>query len=139
MDNLDTIIITIGILLGGAVKIPKIEINLWGWLLKKAGKYLNGDLTDKVNRLQSDLTAHIKTSEKEKALDARRRFLRFDDDLCSGRNFGKEHFCQVLRDIDTYEQYCDDHPDFLNSQADLSIKHIKAVYSVKLEQDDFLR
>lgn len=129
----------------GCIKLPKFEINIWGWLFQKIGKSINGEVLTKVNTLQqdvdklrSDFEAHGKNAEEEKVRNARQRILRFSDEVLLNQRHSKEHFEQVLEDIDTYEKYCDTHPKYENSKAIFAIDAIKKVYATCLEEKDFL-
>ena len=60
------------------IKIPKLELNVWGWLGKAVGNALNKgvierlDKTDeKIDKLQTDLDNHIKAEEVAMRQDAR--------------------------------------------------------------------
>lgn len=77
------------------------------------------DLSDKVDRNQAVL--------------ARTHILRFDDELLNDIKHSKEYFSQQLQDIDTYEAYCANHPDFKNSYAVAAIDHIRSTYASLLE------
>lgn len=72
------------------------------------------DLGDKVDRNQAIL--------------ARTHILRFDDELLNDIKHSKEYFSQQLQDIDTYEAYCQIHPEFKNSYATAAINHIRNTY-----------
>ena len=50
----------------------------------------------------------------------------------------KEHFDQILRDITSYERYCDDHPHFENNTTVLTSQRIKDIYEDCLAKADFL-
>lgn len=81
-----------------------------------------------------------KLSEKidgNQAVLARTHILRFDDELMNGMDHSQEYFRQQLEDIDTYEAYCDSHPDFKNSYAVLAIEHIRHTYQALLEKHEF--
>lgn len=74
----------------------------------------------------------------DKALDARRRILRFSDEVRRGEKHSQEHFNNVFIDIHNYETYCSDHPDFKNNRADVSIKCIQQVYEQCTIDNSFL-
>lgn len=83
------------------------------------------DLSDKVDRNQAIL--------------ARTHILRFDDELINGIDHSKEYFSQQLQDIDTYEAYCQLHPEFKNSYAVLAADHIRETYKKLLEKGEWKR
>lgn len=76
-------------------------------------------------------------SERE-AKDARIRILRFGDECSHEVRHSREHFEQVIEDVDSYEAYCRDHPDFKNNKAVMTIKLIKDTYQRRLLNNDFI-
>lgn len=126
------------------IKIPKLELNVWGWLGKAVGNALNKgvierlDKTDeKIDKLQSDLDAHIKVEEVAKIDAARKEILKFNDELLANRKHSLESFDETLKLIDIYEDYCDKNPGYSNNKALLSIDNIKRVYKKRLAKGDF--
>ena len=72
------------------------------------------------------------------AKDARIRILRFGDECSHEVRHSREHFEQVIEDVDAYETYCRDHPTFKNNKATLTIKIIKDTYQRRLVNNDFI-
>ena len=70
---------------------------------------------------------------QNQAVLARTHILRFDDELLNDVKHSKEYFSQTLQDIDVYEAFCTDHPNFKNSYATAAINHIRSTY------DDLLK
>ena len=70
---------------------------------------------------------------ENQAVLARTHILRFDDELLNDVKHSKEYFSQTLQDIDVYEAFCMDHPNFKNSYATAAISHIRSTY------DDLLK
>lgn len=68
----------------------------------------------------------------------RYRVLRFNDEIIHKVRHTKEHFDQVLDDITSYEQYCEDHPEYENNKAVLAIANIKRTYDKCTQDGDFL-
>ncbi len=133
------------ILMIGCIKIPKIEINIWAWLFQKIGKSINGEVIEKVNSVKNEVNSlreNIKSNEKkieeEKIRNARQRILRFSDEILLNQKHSREHFEEVLEDIDIYENYCKTHKDYENSKAVFAINTIKKVYNKCLDEKDFL-
>ncbi|MBQ9328954.1 MAG: hypothetical protein IJ225_10560 [Solobacterium sp.] len=91
--------------------------------------------TDQIMHAISNLKAEI---DEDRAITARVRIVRFNDELIRKDEHSKESFDQTLSDIDTYEDYCRAHPDFENNKTKISAKHIKDVYERRLEKGDFL-
>lgn len=66
--------------------------------------------------------------EMDAAISARVRIIRFSDEIMRGVEHSQESFDQALHDIDTYEDYCADHPKFENNKTVLATRRIKEVY-----------
>ena len=93
----------------------------------------------KLDNLETKLDNHIKDDIVEGVNLSRKRILRFNDELLHKTpQHSKEHFVEILSDIDDYEHYCDTHPDYPNNRAVLAIENIKRVYAECLKNDDFL-
>lgn len=119
------------VLLGGAVAIVTASA-LWDFIKflisrKDAKQASNNDLRKAIEILSDKV-------DRNQAILARTHILRFDDELLNDIKHSKEYFCQQLQDIDTYESYCQIHPDFKNSYATAAIEHIKKTYSQLLEE-----
>lgn len=149
MDYINTIAqygaIGILIILAGMIKIPKIELNLWNWIGRTVGRSINKEMMDQVNDLQSEIKnvkrevdMLKKDEELERVRMARQRILRFNDEILFGKRHSKEHFDEILDDIDTYEEYCRTHEDYENNKAVLAIATIREVYKDCLKTHNFL-
>ena len=68
-----------------------------------------------------DLNAKV---DRNQAVLARTHILRFADDLRNGVHHSEEYFRQQLLDIDTYNSYCQEHPDFSNGLTIIASKYI---------------
>ena len=71
---------------------------------------------------------------ENQAVLARTHILRFDDELLNDVNHSKEYFSQTLQDVDVYEAFCVDHPNFKNSYATAAINHIRSTYDELLKK-----
>ena len=145
------------------LQIAPIKINPWSWIGKliggffkwlgvKIGKGLNGEVVDKLGNINTrlddvetrlvDLEKHNRTQDasnaEEKALDSRRRILRFGDEIRSGIRHSKEHFDNIFDDIKYYRKYCKDHENFENDRIHISIKIIEDTYEKCIRANDFL-
>lgn len=133
------------VVLFSIIKIPSLEINIWGWLAAKIGSAFNKTTLDHVKKLDEKITVvdknlndHIYAEAEDKALECRRRVLRFNDEILAGTAHTKEHFDEILSDIDAYEEYCHQHPEYPNNKAIIAIEHVKKIYQERLEKNDFL-
>lgn len=126
------------VLLLTLIEIAPIKINPWRALGRGIGKAINGEVLDKVSQLEADVQKIRDEIGEQAAVNCRARILRFGDEVLHGGEHTKEHFDQILRDIDAYEKYCGDHPDFSNNVTGLTSERIKHVYMKRLNENDFL-
>lgn len=114
------------------VQITPVKIDPWSWLAKTIGKALNADITAK-------LEAHIIMDDRRTADMHRTRILHFNNELLRDLPHTKEEFIEVLAEIDAYEAYCREHPDYPNNRAKLAIENIQETYKERLRKHDFLQ
>lgn len=133
------------IILAGMIKIPKIELNLWNWIGRTVGRSINREmmgqfstLEEEVKGIKQEVDILKKEEELERVRQARQRILRFNDEILFNKRHSKEHFDEVLDDIDIYEDYCATHEDYENNKAVLAISTIREVYKECLRDHDFL-
>lgn len=69
---------------------------------------------------------------------ARRRILRFNDELLRNLDHSKEYFDDILEDIKTYDDYCEEHRDFTNGKTVMATKNIRRCYENCMEKHTFL-
>lgn len=138
-------IIGLTIILAGMIRIPKMELNIWNTLGRLIGRSVNGEVMEQVhqlgltvNDLQSEVQQIQKEEELERVRQARQRILRFNDEILFDKRHSKEHFDEILSDIDIYEDYCRTHEDYENNKAILAIATIREVYRDCLMTHDFL-
>ena len=143
------------ILLGGGggflllltlVQVSPIKINPWSSLAKMLGRAINAEVLenlDEVKKAQretrSRLDEHIQADDERNADDRRTRILRFNNELIRDIPHTKEDFVDILADIDDYEDYCRDHPNYKNNRAVHAIANIGRVYDERLQKHDFLK
>jgi hypothetical protein len=126
------------IVLVGMIKIPKLELNIWNLIGRTIGRSINGEVLAQVKRLAAEVDTLKKEEELERARQARQRILRFNDEILFNKRHSKEHFDEILDDIDTYEAYCEAHENYENNKAVLAISTIREVYKECLRDHDFL-
>lgn len=138
-------IYNIGLFGGGGVlvlmtllQIAPIKINPWDWVGRCIGRFVNGEVLEKVDKLAKDVENNKNDDDEQWASLSRSHILRFGDELLHGISHSKEHFDQILLDISKYEHYCDSHPEYLNNIANATIKQIKKTYQKCLEENKFL-
>ena len=63
--------------------------------------------------------------DRDKAIEARNHILRFADEIRNGQSHSEDYYKQLLLDIDTYEDYCFNHPNFSNGLTVMASELIK--------------
>lgn len=91
-----------------------------------------------IDELRATLATHIREEEDDKARQARLRIIRFNDELCANIAHSESYFEDILDDVDTYEKYCADHPDFKNNRGKAAMEHVKDVYTHVKNKGGFL-
>lgn len=127
------------------VEVSKIKINPWSLLLNHIGSLLNHNITQELKGIKEEISNTAKEVqtlkqdfERQNAINARTRILRFGDELLhEDRKHTKEHFDQIIRDCQSYSQYCEEHPDFENSVIVQTMKYIENAYCKCMEDRSF--
>lgn len=120
------------------IQISPIKIDPWTAIFRAIGRAFNAELLKEVRDVRSTLDNHIKADDERNADEHRARILRFNNELIREIPHTKEEFIDVLADIDYYESYCRDHPDYKNNRAVFAIANIGKSYTERLEKHDFL-
>lgn len=129
--------VTLGIIFT-LVQVSPIKANPWSWIARKLGRAINKEVFDKVDAIDAKVET-LRNEMTEKAiLDCRIRILRFGDSVRIDAKHSKEHFDQILRDIDAYEVYCATHERFRNNVTGMTVELIKEAYRHRCEHNDFL-
>lgn len=130
-----------GLLLGfmTLVQIVPVKINPWSWVAKAIGRAINGEVLAKLGEVEKRLNKHITTDDRRAADGNRTRILHFNNELLRNLKHTKEEFVEVLAEIDAYEKYCREHPDYPNNRAILAIENIRETYKRRLDKHDFLQ
>ena len=133
------------IILAGMIKIPKLELNIWNLIGRTIGRSVNREMMEQFGNVQKEIKGVKdevdklkKDEELERVRQARQRILRFNDEILFNKRHSKEHFDEILDDIDVYEDYCATHEDYENNKAVLAISTIREVYKECLRDHDFL-
>lgn len=128
------------------VQISPIKVNPWSAIGRVIGKAINGDVIAKLDKMEAAqkktrqlLDEHIRMDDERNADLHRMYILRFNTELLRGINHTKEDFNEILFNIDYYERYCAEHPEYQNNRATHAIKHIKNVYDEHMENGTFLK
>lgn len=120
------------------LQLAPIKINPWSWLASAFGRAINSDLLREVKQTRKRLDEHIRIDDEREADRHRERILKFHNAIMQGKRHTEEEFVDVLATIDSYESYCESHPEYKNSRAVHAIANIERVYDVRLVKHDFL-
>ena len=121
------------------IQLAPIQVNPWSAIARWVGRAVNGEVLGKLGKLEKQLDEHIDTDDKRDADSHRLEILRFNNELLRSVGHTKEEFIEVLAEIDAYEKFCTDHPDYPNNRAVLAIENIQENYKERLKKHDFLR
>lgn len=91
-----------------------------------------------ITTLQETLDKHIREDDDNKARAQRYRILQFYDELCEEKKHSESHFEDILDDIDSYEAYCDKHPEFKNNRGKAAMQYITDTYYKVKSKGGFL-
>ena len=106
--------------------------------LEEIDEKLDGQCKD-IDQLKGSFTQFENDDALKEAQGARRRILRFNDELLRNIDHSKEYFDDILEDIKTYENYCHTHPSFENGKTVMADKNIKRCYELCMEKQSFLK
>ena len=108
---------------------------------ERKAKQADKDCTilSKLSDLEKKLDAHINEDAEYKSDESRARILRFGDEVRQGVLHTSEHWADILRDVDRYEDFCSGHPMYENNRATTTIAFLKEIYAEHLKKNDFLR
>ena len=139
---------TVVVILLSLIEITPIKINPLSWIgrvfNKEVMKKIDGlqtevnDVKSSIDEIKEDVNTFRNESEERNATSCRTRILRFGDEILHNVPHSKEHYDQILLDIDTYEEYCLLHQEYKNNVAVATIKIIKKRYQDHLDNDTFL-
>ena len=115
------------------IQLVPIQVNPWSWLAKTIGKAMG------ITAIEKKLDEHIATDDKRDADSHRVKILQFNNELLRSIDHTKEEFIEVLAEIDAYERFCKDHPDYPNNRAVMAIENIRENYKERLKKHDFLQ
>ena len=120
------------------IQIAPVRVNPWSAIAKAIGRAINAEVLAELERTRIKLDDHIKTDDERAADMHRARILRFNQELIRQIPHTREEFIEVLTEIDLYQRFCREHPDYPNSRAVHAIANIGRVYDERLQKHDFL-
>ncbi len=106
----------------------------WQWMSDRS----KGGVRASIDALRKDIDKMKASEDEREANNARRRILRYNDELKRDVEHSLEYFNDILSDIDYYERYCEAHHDYQNSKATLAIENVRRCYRICTEKNSFL-
>lgn len=91
-----------------------------------------------IEKINDHLTELDERMAKERADDARRNIIIFDDEIRRKLGHSEESFNQVNEDITHYTEYCRSHANYQNSKAVSAIQNIRETYKQTKKEDSFI-
>ena len=138
-DHLPMFYIIIVVLLS-LIEVSKIKINPWSWIGSIIFKGIIDELKEnkrEIVELKKDFYAFKKEQYFNEATASRRRILRFNDEAVFGVRHTREHFDEIIADIDNYECFCKENQDYQNNKGKLAMKNIKEIYQKRISDNTF--
>lgn len=124
--------------LATVIEISPLKINPWTAIAKAIGRAINADVLTELKQTREKLDEHIRVDDERNADLRRTHILHFNNELIREIPHTKEDFIEILSDIDVYEAYCREHPDYKNNRAIHAIANIGRVYDDRLQKHDFI-
>ena len=136
------------VVLFSIIKVSPLEISIWHWLFRQFGKWINGETNDnikdmkqefidKTDAIEKKLDDHLEEEDRKDMISYRTKILRFADEMYMGKYHSKEHFEEILDIMKIYNQYCEDHPNFVNDRTAIAQELIKKQYQECMERNSF--
>nr|DAY04314.1 MAG TPA: hypothetical protein [Caudoviricetes sp.] len=116
----------------------------WSAIARALGRELNHGTIERVGGVEKRLAMLTEKvdkvaakNEENQAKTVRARILRFGDEMLEGRHHSKDSFDQVVMDINEYDRYCAEHPDFKNHITNMTAEMIKNQYQECMRKRSF--
>lgn len=97
-----------------------------------------GKTAKQLDRIESRLDAVDLKVDRNEARGARSQILRFADEIYQKQRHTKEHFDEILAACQSYNTYCENHPEFENMRTLNAQRRINDVYYKCLAEHSFL-
>lgn len=95
------------------------------------------EMKNDIKEIKESVESLKGTVDENAAVASRSRIIRFDDELLNGVAHSREYFRQILNDIDVYERFCKDNPDFQNTYTVEADEHIKKTFEKLRDKGGF--
>lgn len=97
-------------------------------------KKSNEDIMKEVKMVSCKVDDLALKVDENQAILSRTHILRFSDEIRNGVVHSNDYWRQQMQDCDTYERFCEDHPDFRNNYTEMANKYIKDTYENLLKE-----
>lgn len=94
-------------------------------------------MKEELDNINQKLNDHIVYDERSTVKQIRQYIIRFNNEILDNMKHTEESYNCILEDIDIYEKYCTNHPDFPNNKAVMAIANIKENYQNCLKTKEF--
>lgn len=98
-------------------------------------KSIKTDIKDVRKDMEQKFSALERKVDDSTALQARARFLRFDDEVQNGKKFSKSAWQQDMQDMTIYKAHCDKYSDFPNDIAKEAMSNTMRIHSELLAKE----
>lgn len=95
------------------------------------------DVHSEVLEVKSQVDTIEFNNEQDRAITARVRILRFEDEVQDGKRHSKDAWDQCMKDIKFYEEYVENHPKFENGITGPTCEHLRKTYQGLLDKHDW--
>lgn len=123
------------------IEVSKVKINPISWLCNLLFKKIIEEIKETRKETKS-LREEFESFKKEQAFNeataSRRRILRFNDEAVFGLKHTREHFDEIIADIDNYESFCKENPDYQNNKGKMAMSNIKSIYQKCINDNTFV-
>lgn len=119
------------------VEFSPIKINPWTAIAKKLGKALNEDTLHAVEDLRADFESfkqEVRNNNVDRWISL---ILSFNSSLIQGVKHTQEDWIEILKIIQKYKRYCEDHKEYENGRAVHAIANIERTYDTLLQEHAF--
>ena len=120
------------------VQLAPLKINPWSAIAGAIGRSVNKEVLKELEAVKKKIDSHVTMDDQRVADGHRTRILHFNNELLRGIMHTKEEYIEALAEIDAYEKYCRENPNYPNNRAVLAIENIRSNYKERLKQHDFL-
>lgn len=95
------------------------------------------DLQSEVQDVKGKTESIESKNDEERAITARVRILRFEDEVQRNIHHNKASWDQTMIDIKNYSHYVEHHPDFENGITGPTTRHLEDCYTDRLSKHDW--